>query len=93
MFRNSAFGLDFSFQRNILEVFRDIVAGARLPADLPGVAPEALQHGDVAVVGRGPGAHPAVARVDPGHRGRARGLRHVQRQVVHNVLVLHHLTS
>ena len=54
-------------KRNILEVFCHIVAGARLPADLPGVAPEALQDGDVAVVGRGPVTHPTVARVDPGH--------------------------
>ena len=88
--RNHTFGHN-CFKRNILEVFCHIVAGACLPADLPGVALEALEDGDVAVVGRGPGADPAVARVHPGHRGRARGLRHVQGQVVHDVLVLYHL--
>ena len=90
IFRNHTFGLD-CFKRNILKVFCHIVTGACLPADLPGLALEALEDGDVAVVGGGPGADPAVARVHPGHRGRARGLRHVQRQVVHDVLVLHHL--
>lgn len=77
-----------------LEVLGHVVAGAGLPGHPPGLALEAGEHGHVAVVGGGGAAHPAVAGVGRGGRvARARGLRHVQGEVVHDIPVLHHLDT